>query len=106
MPIDVRVSLRVPSLTVRPADAPVQRIDNQSLRFTKRIAVPAIPQTGDRLQLTARFIEPFDTTVTRADWNEEHAMFVVACSYAKRSIAQADYDALINDPDWTTVQLP
>jgi len=103
---DVEVNLKIPSLTIRAADAAVKRIDNQSVRFKKRIVVPAIPKPGDPLQVTARSGVTFDCTVTRADWSESAEIFVVTSTYARRSISVSAYDALIADPDWSTVQLP
>jgi hypothetical protein len=106
VPIAVEVNLKIPSLTIRPADAPAKRVDNQSLRFTKRIEVPAIPKTGDLLQVTAGALEPFDCTVTRAGWSEEKEMFIVSCTYAKRAITPETYGALVNDPAWVVAVLP
>jgi hypothetical protein len=39
--------------------------------------------------------------VTRSDWSEEKELFIVSCNYSKKSIAAADYEALVNDADWT-----
>ena len=103
---DVELNLRIPSLTIRGANEDLKRIDNQSVRFKKRIVVATIPKPGDLLKVTSRHGEPFDCTVTRADWSESAEIFVVSCNYARRSIAVGDYDALIADPDWSTVQLP
>src|SRR3954469_23879927 len=106
MSIVVEVNLKIPSLTVRPPGADQQRIDNASVRFSTRVTVQAIPKPGDSLQLSTRLVPAFDATVTRADWSDDKNMFVVSCSYARRSIAEADYTALLNDPDWATKQLP
>jgi len=106
MAIDVEVNLRVPSLVVRAAGKPDQRIDNGSLRFAKRIPVEAIPKPGDWLPVSTRGGEPWECTVTRCDWSEEKNLFVVSCAYGRRSITPEEYDALLNDPDWTTKQLP
>ena len=107
MPIDVEVNLKVPSLTVRvPGKPEPQRIDNGSVRFTKRTTVEAIPKPGDWLPLSTRFGEPFDCTVTRAEWDEEKNIFIVSCSYARRSITADEHTALLNDSDWATKQLP
>jgi hypothetical protein len=38
--------------------------------------------------------------VVRSDWRDDKNGFVVACRYAKRSISQADYQALMNAPGW------
>jgi hypothetical protein len=103
---DVEVSLKIPSLTIRGADMAVKRIDNHPIRFKKRIVVPSIPKPGDPLQVTVRSGATFDCTVVRADWSESAEIFVVTSTYARRSIAPSDYDALIADPDWTAVVLP
>jgi hypothetical protein len=39
--------------------------------------------------------------VTRSDWSEDKERFIVSCNYSKKSIAAADYEALVNDADWT-----
>jgi hypothetical protein len=38
--------------------------------------------------------------VVRSDWHEDKNLFVIACQYGKRSIAPADYQALLDAPDW------
>jgi len=101
MPIDVEANMKIPRLTIRAPNQPDKVIDNSAVRFIKRIQVPAIPKPGASLTLTASGGQVYESTVTRADWHEEKAMFVVACSYAKRSISADDYHALVNDPDWT-----
>ena len=64
--------------------------------------MPAIPKAGEPLQLAARVAgDAIDCVVTRADWSEEKERFIVSCSYSKKSIAAADYEALVNDADWT-----
>ena len=106
MPKEIEVNMRVPTLTVRAPGEADKRIDNSTVRFTKRIEVPAIPKPGDVLTLSTgaqRIV--FDCTVTRADWHEEKALFVVACTYAKRSLSVDTYTALVNDDEWTMKQL-
>ena len=105
MPIEVEVNMKVPSLTVRAPGTPDQKIDNGAIRFTKRIMVEAIPKSGDWLQLSTRFGEPFECTVTRADWSAENNLFVVSCAYSRRSITATEHNALLTDPDWATKQL-
>jgi hypothetical protein len=105
MSIEVEVNMKIPRVTVRSPDQPAKIIDNSYVRFTKVIKVPAIPKAGASLQLTTGSGEPFECTVTRADWNEERARFIVSCSYSKRSISAGEYDALVNDADWTMKQL-
>jgi hypothetical protein len=96
MPTEIEVNMRVPTLTVRAANEPDRRIDNSAVRFTKRIEVPALPKPGELLALST-----FECTVMRSDWNEEKGLFVVACTYAKRSLPVETYSALVNDNEWT-----
>jgi len=107
MAIPIEVNLKVPSLTVRVAgrDEGV-RTNNASVRFGKRMTVDAVPTSGAELRLSTRFGEPFDSRVVRADWSDDKNLFVVSCSYGSRSIAEAQYHALLADPDWTKTQLP
>ncbi len=105
MSIEVEVSMRIPTLTVRSATEPDKRIENSSVRFAKRVKVPSIPKSGTVLELTANRGVVFECTVTRADWHEERELFILSCSYAKRSISADEYDALINDSEWTMKQL-
>ena len=101
-PIDVEINLRIPRLTIKAAGAPDKVIDNSLVRFTRLAQVPAIPRAGESLQLAARVEgDAIEGVVTRSDWSEDKEMFVVSCSYAKKSIAAADYEALVNDADWT-----
>jgi hypothetical protein len=106
MPTEIEVNLRVPTLTVKTPNEPDRRIDNSAVRFTKRIEVPALPKPGESLSLSTNSGQTtFDCTVTRSDWHEEKALFVVACTYAKRSLPVETYSALVNDTEWTMKQL-
>jgi len=106
MSTEIEVNLRVPTLTLRSPSEADRRIDNSLVRFTRRIQVPAIPKPGDVLSLsTAGGSTAFECTVTRADWHEEKELFVVACTYAKRSLSPDTYTALVNDQEWTMRQL-
>jgi hypothetical protein len=100
MAIEVEVNMRIPTLTLRSATENDRKVDNKSVRFTKRIQVPAIPKPGELIQLTTQPDSAFACTVTRAEWHEAKAMFIVSCSYAKRSISSDEYQALVQDPDW------
>lgn len=106
MPIEVEISLKVPTFTIRAPNQEPRRIDNAPVRFSKRVAVASIPKPGETLQLTGRFGDSFDAIVTQVHWNEEREVFVVACTYAKRSITADEYALFTNDPDWVTKQLP
>jgi hypothetical protein len=106
MPTEIEVNMRVPTLTVKAPNEPDRRIDNSAVRFLKRIEVPSLPKAGDSLSLsTDGGRTMFECTVTRSDWHEEKALFVVACTYAKRSLPVEIYSALVNDSEWTMKQL-
>jgi hypothetical protein len=99
---EIEVSMRVPTLTVRAPNEPDRRIDNSAVRFIRRIEVPALPKPGDVLPLsTDEGRTTFDCTVTRSDWSEDKGLFIVACTYAKRSPPVDIYNALVNDAQWT-----
>jgi hypothetical protein len=99
---EIEVSMRVPTLTVRAPNEPDRRIDNSAVRFTRRIDVPALPKAGEVLSLsTDEGRTQFDCTVTRSDWSEDKGLFVVACTYAKRSLPVDTYNALVSDAKWT-----
>jgi len=106
MSINVEANLKIPSLTIKTADQPDRRLVNNHLRFLKHITVDAIPKVGDIVRLSTRLAVPFDATVTRVDWDEGKNLFVVACTYARSSIAAAEYSKLVTDPDWRVNQLP
>lgn len=101
MATEIEVSLRVPTLTLRAPGEPERRIDNSLVRFVRRVEVPALPKSNEVLTLSAgQGQHVFEATVTRSDWHEEKALFVVSCTYAKRSLPPAVYQALSNDSDW------
>ena len=76
MPIEVEVNLAIPRIKNPVLGENGYPIDNGSIRFTKLIHVPAIPQPGAVLQLSTSAGHEFGCTVTRAEWNEERSMFV------------------------------
>ena len=96
----VEVSLRIPNMKVRTLDEAGNPIDHIAVRFKKLVVVPAIPKSGDSLQLTTRSGRMLESTVQRTDWNEDRELFVVACQYSNRSISVDEYDVLKDDPDW------
>ena len=103
----VLVNLRIPSLTIKATDeAPAKRVDNSALRFIKTVDLPAIPKAGAVLDMTASAVSaPFGCTVKMAEWDERENMFVVACSYARSSMPEADYRGLLGSSDWATKPL-
>ncbi len=97
----VEISLRIPSLRVRREgmEAP-ETITNSDVRFSKRIEVDAIPKPGTMLTMSIGAAITFECEVVRSDWREDKNMFVVACRYSKRSIPVAEYQALMDSPEW------
>jgi hypothetical protein len=100
MSIVVEVRLRIPNIKNRALDENGYPIDHSSMRFTKLINVPTIPKPGVMLDLTTSSGKSFECEVTRADWHEERALFVLSCKYSSRSIPADEYTALVNDSDW------
>ena len=105
MSIEVEVNLRIPTLTLRSVNEPDKRIDNSSVRFSKLVNVPAIPKTGEMIELSTGAGDAFEATITRVDWNEERALFVLSCNYSKRAITSNEYRALVGDPQWRAKEL-
>jgi hypothetical protein len=103
----VLVNLRIPSLMVKSTNGSAStRIDNSAVRFTKKVELAAIPQAGAILEMTATALSaPFGCRVKQADWDEREYMFIVSCSYAKPSIPEDDYRALLGSSDWVTKAL-
>ena len=97
----LEISLRIPSLRVRRAgkDSP-ETITNSEIRFIKLVELERVPKAGDVLTMTIGSEASFQCEVVRSDWHHEKNMFVTACRYSKRSISEAEYQALINAPDW------
>jgi hypothetical protein len=106
MSITVEANLKIPSITIKSINEPARRIDNGSVRFVKRIAVDAVPKSGSTLPLSTASGGSFDATVTRVEWSESKDLFVVSCTYERRSMTAADYESLIADPTWVVNQLP
>ena len=97
----VEISLRIPSLRVRKEGKDVaETIANGDVRFSTQVDLESVPKPGTILSLPVGSGDPFDCEVVRADWRDDKNGFVVACRYAKRSISQADYQALMNAPGW------
>ena len=95
------ISLRIPSLRVRREgkDSP-ETISNSDVRFVKRIELERVPKSGDLLTMTIGSEASFQCEVVRSNWHDDKNMFVTACRYSKRSISEAEYQALLNASDW------
>ena len=94
-------SLRIPSLRVRREgkDSP-ETISNSDVRFVKRIELERVPKSGDLLTMTIGSEASFQCEVVASNWHDDKNMFVTACRYSKRSISEAEYQALLNASDW------
>jgi hypothetical protein len=97
----LEISLRIPSLRVHREgkDSP-ETITNSDVRFIKLVELERVPKPGDVLTMTIGSGASFQCKVVRSDWHHEKNMFVTACRYAKRSISEAEYQALIDASDW------
>jgi hypothetical protein len=108
MVMNVEIELKIPTLTVKKDDGQDTRIDNQHVRFRKVVEVPAFPQPGSKIKLSAGggpSLE-FECAVIRADWHEAKQMFVLSCKYPNTRIFSHEYEALLNDPQWERTELP
>lgn len=101
MPIEIEIHLRIPGVRQPLKDASGWPISNGDVRFLKRITVPALPKVGETVELGILPDHRFQATVVAARWHEEKALFVVACRYAKTSIPQTEYLAIMDDKEWT-----
>ena len=101
VPHTVEISLRIPSLRVHKEGTDVaETIANGDVRFSTHVVLESVPKPGTILSLPVASTQPFECEVVRSDWHDDKNSFVVACRYAKRSISHADYQALMNAPEW------
>ena len=94
------ISLRIPSLRVRRGTDSPETISNSDVRFIKRIELERVPKSGDLLTMTIGSEASFQCEVVASNWDDGKNMFVTACRYSKRSISEAEYQALLNASDW------
>ena len=99
--MEVEINLRIPAVKDPVKDASGWPVSNADVRFTKRVTTKTLPKPGDVVDLMAQPDHQFQATVTRADWHEAKAMFVVSCKYSKQSIPRPQYLALMADHEWT-----
>src|SRR6266849_9158426 len=98
----IEISLRIPSLRVRGRegkDGP-ETIANSDVRFIKQVELEHVPKPGDELTMMVSSGGSFKCEVVKSDWRHDKNMFVTACRYSKRSISEAEYQALMNASDW------
>lgn len=100
MSIEVEVNLKIPRVKTPVLDEKGYPIDNSSVRFTRLIQLPALPQPGAPLEFTTRDGKTLACEVTRADWHDERALFILSCKYAKRSMPADECASLFSDADW------
>ena len=97
----VELSLKVPSLRVRrEGKEGLETISNSDARFIKKVEFESIPKIGAVLALEVGSTGSLECEVVRSDWHESKNIFVIACQYRRRSITPADYQALLDAPDW------
>ena len=98
----LEISLRIPSLRVRGREGREgpETIANSDVRFFKQVELDKVPKPGDVLTMVVGSGGSFECEVIRSDWHDEKNMFVTACRYSKRSISEADYQALLDASDW------
>ena|SRR5687768_5189130 len=97
----VEISLRIPSLRHRPEGSEeAKTIVNSDIRFRKLVELETIPKPDTVLTMEINPGQTFECRVVRSDWHETKNMFVVACTYAKRSISMAEYQAFVDSTEW------
>ena len=100
MSIDVEVNLRIPAVKEPAKDENGYPINSADVRFIRIVSVPALPKPDALLQLATRGGSSIECRVNRADWSDGKELFIVYCTYAKKSILPDEYHALLSDPDW------
>jgi hypothetical protein len=97
----LEISLRIPSLRVRrEGKDSLETIANNDVRFIKQIELERVPKPGDVLTMMIGSETSFRCEVIRSDWHQDKNMFITACRYAKRSISESEYRALMEASDW------
>jgi hypothetical protein len=98
--IEMEVNLRIPNPKTRALNEQGYPIDYASVRFIKRIVVPAIPKTGTTIPLSTASGTTLQAEVLGTQWSEEKSVLVLICKYADRSIPQDKAAALAADSEW------
>jgi hypothetical protein len=98
--IEMEVNLRIPNPKIRALNDQGYPIDYASVRFIKRIVVPAIPKTGTIIPLDLAAGTTLQAEVLGTAWSEEKSVLILYCKYAERSIPQDKAVALAADGEW------
>jgi hypothetical protein len=98
--IEVEINLRIPRVNTPVKDENGYPIDNGSVRYIRRITIPALPKPGELLRIQTSAGPWVECEVARADWDDSKAVFIVYGKYSKRSIPSEEYRALVEDPAW------
>jgi hypothetical protein len=104
--MNVEIELRVPTFVMKDEFDAEKRVDNSHIRFRSVIEVPAFPKPASKIALNIGTRLGVPCLIERADWNEAKQMFVLTCQYPTRRISPAEYEALLNDPQWKKTELP
>jgi hypothetical protein len=100
MTIQVEINLRIPSVKAPATTGEGYPIRNDTVRFIRDLTVPAVPTPGLHLSLDTNRGIALDCKVLHADWSDRQERFIVYCRYAKRSMPDDEYNALLHDPNW------
>ena len=98
--IEVEINLRIPRVNTPVKDENGYPIDNGSVRYIRRITIPALPKPGALLRIQTSAGPSIECEVARADWDDAKEVFIVYGKYSKRSIPPEEYHALVEDPAW------
>jgi hypothetical protein len=103
MPQVVEINLRLPSFRIKAThEAQAAVVDNNDVRFIKRLEIDAIPKPGETLTLTTETGLSFPCVVVQVNWHDSNNIFVLSCRYGKQRISPEDYARISNAPDWTS----
>ena len=97
---DSEINLRIHRVKEPAKNADGHPINNADVRFIRELTVPALPKSGMLLSLDTDGGLTLECEVLRADWSESKDRFIVYCQFARRSISDDEYHALLHDPNW------
>src|ERR1700682_6386064 len=100
MSFDVEVNFRIPAVKEPAQEDKGYPIKSADVSFIGVVSVPALPKREALLQLEMRDKSSIECAVNRADWSESKELFIVYCTYSKKSILPDEYKALLSVPGW------